>query len=68
MLTVAFSDEDLTTLCYIDFRPVYDDFSMGMTKGQKIQLLIAHCERTGETGRLLEAVRQARPAQYNRFF
>ncbi len=64
----AFSDQDLTTLCFDYFRQVYDDLSQGMTKGQKIQCLIEYCERREEMPRLLAALQQARPKQFKELF
>lgn len=65
-LTEAFSDEELTTLCFDRFRPVYDTFAGGMTKGQKIQILIEHCERHDEWPALLSALQRERPTQFAR--
>jgi outer membrane protein assembly factor BamB len=67
LLTAAFSDEELTTLCFDHFRPVYQDFSTGMSKGQKIQLLLDHCIRLDRVAELLEYVKRRNPAQYDRF-
>ncbi len=67
-LIEAFSDEELSTLCFDYFRDVYDDFASGMTKGQKIQLLIERCERRGVLPNLLAAIQRARPEQYKERF
>lgn len=66
-LTEAFSDEEITTLCFDRFRPVYDTYAGGMTKGQKIQLLIEHCERHDEWPALLSALQRERPRQFAKF-
>jgi hypothetical protein len=66
-LTEAFSDEEITTLCFDRFRPVYENFSTGMSKGQKIQLLIEHCERHDEWPVLLSALQRERPRQFAQF-
>jgi formylglycine-generating enzyme required for sulfatase activity len=63
-LVDAFSDEELTTLCFDYFRDVHDKFTLGMTKGQKVQLLIEHCERHDSISNLLAAIQRARPEQY----
>ena len=44
-LTNAYSDDDITVLCSDYFREVYDDFTAGMSKRQKIQLLLDYCIR-----------------------
>lgn len=36
LLTAAFSDEELDLLCYDHFRSVYEGFSGGMSKAQKV--------------------------------
>jgi hypothetical protein len=41
-LTKFYSDEELGTLCFDHFRAVYDSFSTGRAKGQKIQDLIEY--------------------------
>ncbi len=66
-LTNAFSDEEITTLCFDQFRPVYDNFSTGMSKGQKIQRLLEYCEQHAEWPNLLTALQRERPAQFARF-
>ncbi len=45
LLTAAFSDAELTTLCFDHFHPVYEDFAAGMSKGDKIQRLLDYCIR-----------------------
>jgi hypothetical protein len=67
LLTAAFSDGELTTFCYDYFRPVYENFAVGMSKGQKVQALIEHCGRTEQLPALLERVEAANSAQYARF-
>jgi hypothetical protein len=66
-LTEAFSDEEITTLCFDQFRLVYDSFGSGMTKGQKIQLLIEHCERHDEWPVLLPLLQRERPRRFAQF-
>ena len=67
LLTAAFDDGELTTLCFDHFRPVYEDFSAGMSKGDKIQRLLEYCLRQGQVERLLDQVRERNPAQHARF-
>ena len=67
LLTAAFSDGELTTICFDYFRSVYEDFGSGMSKGQKIQRLLDYCDRHGQIGELLRLVRERNPAQYTRF-
>ena len=67
-LTSAYGDEDLTTLCSDYFRDVYENFTAGMTKGQKIQLLLDHCLHRETLPKLLAALERDRPTQYRRRF
>jgi len=67
LLSAAFNDQEVTTLCFDHFRVVYEDFSSGMSKGDKIQRLLDHCERHDQVAQLVALVRDANPAQYARF-
>ncbi len=67
-LAAAFSDEELDALCFDYFPRVYDDFASGMTKGQKIQALIEHCQRHGHMDSLAGALQKERGEQYAEWF
>jgi hypothetical protein len=67
LLTVAFDDEELTVLCFDHFRPVYESFGSGMSKGEKVQRLLDYCVRHGQVEELLEHVRERNSVQYARF-
>ncbi len=67
-LIEAFSDEELSTLCFDFFPEVSDDFAVGITKGQKIQLLIEYCQRREVVPNLLAALQRVRPEQYEKRF
>ncbi len=56
LLNDALSDEELTTLCFDYFRPVYDVFSAGMARTAKIQHLLEYVEKRQQVARLIEAV------------
>jgi hypothetical protein len=64
LLTEGLTDQELDALCFDHFRRVYDGFSSGMGKGQKVQGLIEHCVRHDELSHLLDLVRRHNPAQY----
>ena len=66
LLTAAFSDGELTTLCFDHFSAVYEDFAAGMSKSDKIQRLLDHCIRYEQVETLLAVVREANPVQYRR--
>lgn len=63
LLNAAFSDEELTTLCFDHFRPVYDQFSAGMARTAKIQHLLEYAEKRQQVARLVELVGEVNPAQ-----
>ena len=67
LLMAAFSDEELTTFCYDNFRPVYEEFATGMSRTGKVQRLVETCDRRGEIAGLLARVERANPYQYDRF-
>jgi hypothetical protein len=67
LLSAAFSDEELTNLCFDHFFPVYERFGAGMSKAQKLQRLLEYCERQRSIGQLIELVRERNPAQFARF-
>ena len=67
LLTVAFDDEEIRTLCFDHFPAVYEDFSSGMSKRDKTQRLIEYCERHQAQEQLLAEVRRRNPSQYSRF-
>jgi hypothetical protein len=67
-LTEAFSDEELITLAFDYFTVAYDDFASGMTKQQKIQLLLEYCQRRQVIPNLLAAIQRTRPEQYKKQF
>jgi formylglycine-generating enzyme required for sulfatase activity len=67
-LTDYFGDEELTTLCYEFFPEVHNTFASGMSKGQKVQLLIEYVQHREELPDLLTVLQQQRPAQYAQRF
>ena len=66
-LNETLNDEELNTLCFDFFPEVFERFSSGMTKGQKIILLIEYCQRREAMADLLAALQKVRPEQYERF-
>lgn len=67
-LTSAYSDEELATLCFEYFRDVYENFAAGMTKTQKVLLLLDHCQRRDLLPNLAAALERDRTEQYQRRF
>lgn len=69
LLTAAFTDQELRQLCYEipEFKPVFEQFTTGMSKDQMIQRLIEYCERKVLLGQLLTIIEEEAPEQYELF-
>jgi hypothetical protein len=67
-LRKRFNDEELDALCFDYFADVQQDFTLGMTKGQKISLLLDHCRRQKRLRDLLAALERERPDLYKAHF
>jgi hypothetical protein len=67
LLTAAFSDQEIQTLCFDYFYEVYQNLSGGMGKGEKIQRLLDYCLRHDRIEDLVAIVQEENPAQYARF-
>ena len=67
LLTDAFTDPELTVLCYDHFPRVHDEIGEGMGKSTKVQRLLEYCIIHDEVETLLGLVREHNPAQYARF-
>ncbi|HTP10322.1 MAG TPA: TIR domain-containing protein, partial [Anaerolineae bacterium] len=61
-----FSDEELTTLCFDHFSEAFNSFALGMSKGQKIQLLLEYVQRRELLSTLSEFLQRERPAPYEK--
>lgn len=64
LLRKAFSDEELTNLCFDYFEQVYETFTIGMNATQKARSLLDYCERQDQVEKLLGLVKELNPAQY----
>jgi hypothetical protein len=60
-----FSDEELTTFCFDNFPDVQNNFTSGMTKGDKALRLLDYCQRRERLPDLLKCLRTERPAQFD---
>ena len=60
-----FSDEELTTFCFDYFPEVQNNFTSGMTKGDKTLKLLDYCQRRERLPDLLKCLRAARPEQFD---
>lgn len=64
LLTAAFDDGELTTLCFDHFKGVYDGFAIGMSKALKIQSLIDYCVRHNRLEKLRQEIKEHNPDMY----
>ena len=67
LLVEAFDDEELTEFCFDFPGPYIKNFSIGMSKSQKIQRLLDYCERQAQTNLLLNLIRERNPIRYPRY-
>jgi hypothetical protein len=63
----ALSDEDLSNLCQTEFPKVYNQFTTGQTKSQRIGLLIDRASRHMEVPKLLIEIERINPNVYVQF-
>jgi hypothetical protein len=62
LITSAFSDDELQTLCFEHFQAVLNDFTAGMTKTQMVLRLLEYCISRGQQHDLIRILRHKRPA------
>ena len=67
-LQKRFNDGELNAFCADCFPDVYNDFTEGMRKSRKIQLLIDHCQNQRRWVDLQEALKQERSIAYVEVF
>ncbi len=61
LLQEQFDDEELRIFCFDHYEAVYQRFADGMTKTQKIQLLLEHCRKNNQLDALHSAILEQRP-------
>ena len=67
LLTEALERQEFEQLCFDAFRPVYDQFSDGMTRGARTRLLLDYVGRQRMTATLLREVRSINASRYGEF-
>jgi len=67
LLMEAFNDDEIVTLCFDHFHPVYEEFGEGMGKDDKILKLVQYCDHYLQFGELLKHVAEHNPNQYANF-
>jgi hypothetical protein len=63
----AMNDTELNTLCMDHFEDVYNRFTDGQNKPQKINLLLDYCKRNLKFNRLLEEMQEINNEQFERY-
>ena len=64
-LMTFFNDEELDTLCFDHFPAVRANFTVGMTREQRVKLLLDHCQHHGRFQALYDALARERPEQWS---
>lgn len=67
LLGEAFSSGEITTLAFDLFHDVYQDFTSGMTRDQKIRMVVDKANKTGKLPELLAYVQRQNAYQYGRY-
>ena len=69
LLTEGFTDEELRSFCFDvpEFKPVYEQFTQGTSKGQIVQLIMEHAERKSLMKILLDWTAKKNPAKYKEY-
>jgi nucleoside phosphorylase len=63
----ALTDDDLSNLCQDEFPKVYNQFTTGQTKSQRIRSLVEYVDRQREVPKLLNAIKKINQNAYNEF-
>jgi hypothetical protein len=63
----ALSDDDLSNLCQDEFPKVYNQFTTGQTKPQRIRSLVEYVDRQREVQNLLNAIERINPNAHGYF-
>lgn len=64
----SFSDSEVEALCFDFFPEVSHEFSRGMGKTEKIQILLDYCQRKDYLYKLVEAIKLTRDNAFDRHF
>ncbi len=67
LLSEAFSSGEVSTLAFDLFHEVYQEFTAGMTRSQKIKMVIEEASKKGRMPELLAYVQRQNAYQYGRF-
>lgn len=63
----GYNDEDLTAFCQFNFEKVFNNFTNGQNKQQKVMALIDYCKKFIETDTLLELLQAENEKQFQQY-
>jgi hypothetical protein len=63
----AVSDDDLSNLCIDEFPRVYNQFTQGQTRSQRIRSLVEYATQQNKFNKLLSAIEHINPTAYHDF-
>lgn len=67
MLSAAFGASGISTAAFDISRSVYDNFTTGMTKDQKVRMLVDHAYEQGKLDTVVTYIKKNNEYQFNRF-
>ena len=67
LIDAAFGDEELCAFCFDHCPQVYEQFTVGQTKGARVRMLVDHARRHGLVDQFLAEVERANPHKYAEF-
>jgi hypothetical protein len=67
LIDSACEDDALQNLCYDHFHPIYEQFTTGQTRGDRVRKLAEYVERQREIPKLLEKIQEINPNVYAEF-
>ena len=67
LLIEALSDQQISELAFDHFQTVHQQFSTGMTKPHRVQLLLAYCRQHNQMEKLLKQIKRLNPTKYDQY-
>ncbi len=67
LLMNGYNDEDLMAFCQFNFEKVFNNFTNGQSKQQKVMALIDYCKRSIQLDNLLELLQGDKETEYQQY-
>lgn len=64
LINAALSSEDFDFFCYDNFKDAHDQFTIGMTYPQKIEILVTLCTENHQLEELMAKIKVANPTKF----